>query len=105
MKYQPPYGISDPNAAYINGDPSIARQGSILPAAAAEYPQREIVNFINSSNITPSDNDLFQLTRSSRAQWVNFCADTGSANALSVALTPPLTAYRQGLPLRVLVSN
>jgi hypothetical protein len=105
VKYQPPYGVGDSNAPYVNGDPSIARQGSILPAAAAEYPQREIVNFIGSSNIIPDDNDLYQLTRSSRSQWVNFCVDTGSINALSVALVPALQAYKQGTPLRVLVAN
>ena len=105
MKYQPPYGVSDADAPYVNGDPSIARRGSILPAAAAEFPQREIVNFIENSDQIPSDGDLEQLTRGIRNQWVNFCVDTGSANNLSVALIPPLTAYKQGTPLRVLVKN
>jgi len=105
MKYQPPYGISDPDAPYVNGDPSIARQGSILPAAAAEFPQREIVHVIEKSNIAPNDNDLYQLTRGVRSQWVNWVEDTGSANTLSVALDPPLTMYRQGLPLRVLAKQ
>jgi hypothetical protein len=107
VKYQNPYGVSDPveDAPYINGDPSIARQGSIVPAAAVENPQREIVNFVKSSAMVPTDADLFQLTRAARHQWVNFCVDTGSANALSVALTPPLTAYAQGVPLRVLVKT
>ena len=41
MKYNQPYGITDPEAPYINGDPSIGRQGSIIPAAAVEFPQRE----------------------------------------------------------------
>lgn len=105
MKYQQPYGVSDPDAPYINGDPSIARQGSILPAGAAEYPQREIVHVIEKNNIAPSDSDLYQLTRAQRSQWVNWCIDTGSVNSLSVALDPPLTAYRQGLPLRVAVKT
>jgi hypothetical protein len=105
MKYAPPYGAPGADDPYINGDPSIARQGSILPAAAAEHPQREIVNFIKSSNFSPIENDLEQLTKSARSQWVNFCIDTGSANAMSVALTPPLAEYKQGFPLRVLVKN
>ena len=105
MKYQPPHGEVDAEAPYINGDPSIARKGSILPAGAAEYPQREIVNFIENSNQIPTDGDLEQLTRGIRNQWVNFCVDTGAVNNLSVALTPALQAYRQGLPLRVLVKN
>ena len=32
MKYNPPYGITDPDGPYINGDPSIGRAGSIPPA-------------------------------------------------------------------------
>jgi len=105
MKYEPPYGAPGADDSYVNGDPSIARQGSIIPAAAVENPQREIVNFITKSGLTPTDDDLMQLTRGVRRQWVNFCVDSGAANALSVALDPPLEAYRQGLPLRVLVAN
>lgn len=105
MKYQPPHGSSDPDAPYVDGDPSIAREGSIVPAGSIELPQREIVNFINVSGLTPSDGDLLQLARSARTQKVNFAVDTGSVNALSIALDPPLLAYRQGLPIRVLVAN
>ena len=47
MQYNPPYGVSDPNAPYINGNPSTGTMGSIPPAASIEYPQREIVNFIS----------------------------------------------------------
>lgn len=36
---------------------------------------------------------------------MNWCIDTGAINALSVQLDPPLTMYREGLPLRVLVKN
>ncbi len=45
MKYNQPYGgVAD--APFVNGDPSIGRQGSIPPAEAIEYDQREIVNVI-----------------------------------------------------------
>ena len=37
------YGAPGADDSYVNGDPSIARQGSIIPAQAVEYPQREIV--------------------------------------------------------------
>jgi hypothetical protein len=105
MQYQPPYGAPGADDPYVNGDPSIARQGSIIPAAAVEFPQREVVALISRSNMTPTDDDLEQLTAATRSQFVNFCVDTGSANNLSVALAPPLLAYKQGLPLRVLVAN
>ena len=105
MKYVQPYGISDPNASYINGDPSIARQGSIPPAAAFENPMRELVHIITDSNIVPSDTDLEQCAKGMRSQFMNYCIDTGSVNTLSVALSPPIGAYTFGLPLRVRIAN
>lgn len=46
MLYNQPYGISDPNASYINGNPSTGTMGSIPPALSIEHPQREIVKVI-----------------------------------------------------------
>jgi hypothetical protein len=46
MQYNAPYGVSDPNGAYINGNPSTGTMGSIPPAMSIEHPQREIVNVI-----------------------------------------------------------
>jgi hypothetical protein len=105
MKYVPPWGISDPNASYINGDPSIARQGSIPPAEAFEHPMRELVSVITNSKIAPDDGDLEQVSEGMRSQRMNYCEDTGSINTLSVALDPPLSAYTFGLPLRVKIRN
>jgi hypothetical protein len=105
VKYNAPFGAPGSDDPYVNGDPSIARQGSILPAEAAEFPQRELVNFITDSDLIPDNNDLQQLTKSSRSQFVNFCVDSGAVNSLSVALVPALQAYKQGLPLRVVVAN
>jgi hypothetical protein len=105
VKYQQPWGISDPSAPYINGDPSIARQGSIPPAAAFEFPQRELVSVITNSNIVPDDGDLQQVSKGTRSQFMNYCEDTGSVDNLSVALDPPLAGYTFGLPLRVKVRN
>lgn len=103
MQYVQPYGISDPDAPYINGDPSIARQGSIPPAAAFEHPMRELVHIITDSLITPDSGDLEQCAKGVRSQRMNYVEDTGSVNALSVALNPPLGFYSIGLPLRVKV--
>jgi hypothetical protein len=101
MKYVQPYGISDPNAPYINGDPSIGRQGSIPPAAAFEHPMRELVAIITRSFVTPSDTDLEQVAKSIRSQRMNYAEDTGSANTISCSFAPPITSYTVGLPLRV----
>lgn len=103
MKYVQPYGISDPDGHYINGDPSIARMGSIPPAEAFEHPMRELVAVINYSKLVPDGSDLEQLTKGVRSQRMNYCEDTGSVNNLSVALDPPVKNYTIGLPLRVRV--
>jgi hypothetical protein len=105
MKYEKPFGIADPDAPYINGDPSIGRAGSIPPAAAFENPQREIVGFISRSGIVPDAGDLLQLTKAARSQLVNYGVDTGTANALVVALNPVIDRYFPGLMLRVKVKN
>jgi hypothetical protein len=105
MKYVPPYGTNDPDAPYINGDPSTGTEGSIPPADAFNEPMRELHNLVAYSGYTPSDIDLSQVTQSVRRQWVNWVVDTGSTNSLSATTNPPLTAYEQGMPLRVLVAN
>jgi hypothetical protein len=103
MKYVPPYGRESEgdSAQYINGDPSIGRQGSIPPANAFEHPMREIVHTIEKNWIYPSEYDLYQLVKATRSQRVNYAEDTGSANNISVAFDPPLGAYTVGLVLRV----
>jgi hypothetical protein len=103
MRYVAPYGISDPNAGYINGNPAAGIQGSIPPAEVFESPQRELVNFLGYSAWTPAADDLTQITKAIRGQAVNFIADTGAVNALVVTLTPTLAAYTVGLPIRVRV--
>jgi hypothetical protein len=76
-----------------------------VPAEAIEFPQREIVNLIQASNYTPTNQDMTQLAQATRSQFLNFCVDSGAVNALSVALNPALPAYKQGMPLHVLVAN
>lgn len=105
MKYIAPYGETDIDAPYINGDPSIGRMGSIPPAAAFEHPMRELVQIITNNKLTPDEDDLKQVSKGIRSQRSNYVEDTGSVNALSVALDPPLTSYTIGLPLRVKVAN
>ena len=104
MRYQQPYGVSDPNAPYVNGNPATGQQGSIPPAAAFEHHQRELVGLINASGFTPDETDLTQVLRSIRRQYINYCIDSGVANSLVVTLSPPLLQYQAGLPLRVLVA-
>jgi hypothetical protein len=105
MKYNQPYGITDPDASYINGNPATGQQGSIPPALSIEGPQREIHNFIAKSGFTPRDDDVMQLIKSIRRAFVNFGIDSGGVNSLVVTLDPPLESYYPGMPLRVLVAH
>ena len=61
MKYVPPLGATDPNASEQDGNPEAGILGSIVPAAAIERPQREILNVLTAAGLTPSDTDLTQL--------------------------------------------
>lgn len=105
MRYIPPFGVSDPDASYVNGDPTIGRQGSIPSAAVFENPQREIISVITNSNIVPSDADLEQLARAVRSQRLNYVEDQGAPNNIIVSMNPPLGAYTRGLVLRVRMRN
>jgi hypothetical protein len=105
VKYQPPYGLSDPNAPYINGNPALGQQGSIPPAAAFEQPQREIVGTIEKSGFVTSDIDLLQLAKGIRSQRLNYAVDTGQPNNIVAAFDPPFlqptNPYTLGLTLHI----
>lgn len=74
MKYNAPFGAANPDAAYINGNPSIGLAGSIPPAESIEYPQREIVKAIIDAGMVPANDDLGQLSKAirqtSRKSWI-----------------------------------
>lgn len=105
MKYAPPYDATTEDQSYVDGNPATGTEGSVVPAAAIENPQREIVNVIDYSDIIPASGDNTQLTQAVRSQWLNFAVDTGSVNQLSITLDPALGTYKQGLPLHVLAAN
>lgn len=91
MKYWQPYGITDPEAGYINGDPSIGRQGSIPPAGSIEQDQREIVNVIRGNQFPPSETDVHQLLVSCRSQRMNYAVDQNDLpNTITVSFVPPI---------------
>jgi hypothetical protein len=104
MKYNQPYGVSDVNAPYVNGNPSTGTMGSIPPAASIEYPQREIVNLITNVNIAAPDNgDLQQLAKAIQSSRLNFSADYGTANAYVARLSPAPDDYFTGMVCRLKV--
>lgn len=61
MDYNAPYGSIDPDAPYVDRSSPDAIQGSKVPRKAVEHPQREIVNVIVQSGLTPDGNDPTQL--------------------------------------------
>lgn len=60
MKYVPPIGggVDDP---YIDANPGVGQDGSAVPAAAIEAPQREIVAVIAALGLTPDEEIFTQL--------------------------------------------
>ncbi len=108
MKYHQPYGILDTNAPYINGDPSIGRQGSIPPAESIEYPQREIVSSIQNANLVPTDASLAQLWQSTQINpWLTHVAHdySGTANLIIADIEPPPTSLFFGMQVRIRVAS
>jgi len=105
MKYHQPYGITDPNGPYINGDPSVGRAGSIPPAASIEFPQREIVNLISDAGIVPDDGDLHQLAKGVQCGRLIYGDDTGAANQVSISVNPPVLALQRGMQFITIFAN
>jgi hypothetical protein len=88
VQYTQPYGVTDPNASFVNGNPATGQQGSIIPAAAVEAPQREIVNVITAAGLTPSPSNNTQLLAALQIATNFTGVDTGTRNAMVVNLGP-----------------
>lgn len=102
MQYNQPFGRAI-NAPYIDAIPSTGIEGSVIPSAAVEYTQREIVNFILKSQIIPSNGDLVQLAKSVQVDLVNWAIDTGTANHVIISLDPAPGVLIAGLKAFVLI--
>lgn len=66
MKYNAPPG-DDLNAPFIDGNRSAGIKGSVVPAAAIETPQRELVHLIGYAGMTPDNADLEQVRKAIEA--------------------------------------
>lgn len=99
MKYQAPYGSTDPDASYVDRNTPGAVAGSKVPAAAIEHPQREIASVITKAGLTASADDLMQLAKAMRSLRLNHVPATLVGSALSVTLDPAPASYDE---LRVL---
>lgn len=93
MRYEQPWDQPNypnpPGADYIDGNQAAGIEGSIVPAAAVENPQRELVQLITDVGLqTPTAKDLTQVSYATRFMRVQFVQDLGVANAISIALNP-----------------
>jgi hypothetical protein len=104
MKYHPPFGSADPDAPYVDKNVPGAVRGSAVPAAAIEIPQREMVDFITKSGLTPTD-DNYQLAQAVQSGKVNYAAADGTANALTASLSPAPASLTVGMSLVLLIST
>ncbi|TWB19525.1 hypothetical protein FBZ99_101298 [Rhizobium sp. ERR 1071] len=106
MQYVQPYDQpSNPNAPYVNGNPSAGIQGSIIPAGAVENPQREIVSVITLAGLTPNGSDLTQVAQAIQAGQFNFAVAGGTANALTATLTPAPVALMVGMEVDLQIAT
>lgn len=60
MQYVPPIGGAA-NDPYVDAQPAAGIEGSAVPAAAIEHPQREIMEVIAAAGLAGSSGDLTQL--------------------------------------------
>ena len=102
MKYNQPLDQeNNPDGSYTDGNPAAGVNGSIIPAAAVEFPQREIVNYIKYTGLEPDDANLTQLTEAT--QLVDVCnvlkkaVNTGTANSWGATIP--------GLPLGLSIAT
>ncbi|KAA3510092.1 hypothetical protein [Agrobacterium rosae] len=93
MKYNAPFGSTDPNAPYVDRNTPGAIAGSRVPAAALEHTQREIMAVIVGAGLDPSSTDLTQLLQ---AIQKIIDAATGGAGDENYVL---MTQARVRLPL------
>lgn len=103
MRYYQPYGAAA-NAPYVNGNPATGIAGSIPPAEQMEHPQRELVDFITKSGLTPTEADLGQLAKGVQLGKVKYAAAAGTANAVTATLSPVPAAYQTGMTVRLKMS-
>lgn len=106
VAYIPPTGATDPNAPYVDKNLAAGIQGSAIPAAVVEIPQREMVALVVEAGLTPTNLDRAQIMRAVRSGGLMTYADVGVTN--SIVLTSRATkhtAYTPGQMLCVRLTN
>lgn len=88
MKYTPPIGGAA-NDPYVDANPATGVEGSPVPAAAIEHPQREIEAVISGAGLTPATGDLTQLQQAIQRMIVggDYKASVRVTTTANIALT------------------
>ena len=102
MQYNQPFDQPNaPAAGYVNANPGTGIPGSIPPAAAFEFPQREIVNVVAAAGMVPNNGDLTQLLQACRSGVLDYIVDTGGTNALVITPLPVFLSLPAGTRFRI----
>ncbi len=96
MKYVQPIGAAE-GAAYIDGDPTSGTEGSAVPAAAIEHPQREILAVLESAGIAPDPLVLNQLAAAIQSGRLCSGVAGGTVDALTLVLSPAVVSLSNGM--------
>jgi hypothetical protein len=105
MKYNAPFGSTDPNASYVDRDTPAAVKGSAVPAMAIEAAQRELVALIIAAGLTPSNSDLTQVPHAIQTGKLTYAVAGGTANAITATLNPVPAALAAGLRVSVKIAS
>lgn len=97
MKYNAPFGSTDANASYVDKNTPAAVRGSAVPARAIEDPQRELVDVIAKSGITPEDQ--LQLGQAIQRGRLNVGVVGGTPNAILATLNPVPPSLSMGMDI------
>lgn len=94
---------------FRDGDKALGINPTELSAAQQNALQEELAGVIEAAGVVLNKANNAQLLEALKrlidAQSGNYALDTGAANAYVVALDPPISAYADGMTIRVKVAN
>lgn len=89
---------------FTDGDPALDIEATTVSADWLNALMLELLAILTAAGITPSktmrNQVLTAIETLIEARSGNYALDTGAANAYVVALSPPITAYTDGLGIR-----
>lgn len=100
MDYIPPYGSFDPDAPYVDRNTATATRGSAIPADFFNTVQAELLSLIDAAGLERSAGVL-QVALAIQSGRLVYGAADGTANALTVMLSPAPTGLPEGLRLLI----